>query len=371
MASRFHDLRRRLAGEKRFLTASLELTYRCNFHCVHCYCVVGGPQQELATDEWYALLDELKAAGCLSVTLTGGEAMLRPDFFEIAGYAKRRRFVMRLFTNALLIDDERLERVLDLGLIAVEISLYGASAETYRRVAGHPGFERVARNIDALIERGQHVFLKIPLMQENFDDLDAMVAFCRERGVGYNIDPWMTPKDDGTMGPTGSQISEAQLREFLAKYGRPLPRVERDPGKELCTIGRGSAIVSPYGDVFGCVQSKIPAGNVRETPIAEIWRSAPLLEKERAIRFGDFPQCGACEFRESCFICPSVSYYENGRFNGPSKYACQAAQLRYELGQIESRPVLFDIRLPGRPATAPRVAPSGRSFSEEHSSDAA
>lgn len=348
MQSRFEQIRRKVAGRSGFLTAALELTYRCNFECVHCYCVVGGPRTELTTDEYFSLLDDLKEAGCLTLTLTGGEAMLRPDFFEIAEYAARRRFLLRLFSNGLLIDGERLERILALNLLSIDISLYGASEQTYRAVTAHEGFARVARNIDALLERGQRMLVKLPLMGENYDDLDAMIAFCKERDLPFNIDPWMTPKDDGSMKPAGHQITDAQLRDYFARFGNKVSPKPRALGKELCSIGRGSAIIGPYGDVFGCVQSKVPAGNVREKNVADIWREARFLKKERALTFRDFVECNSCEFRESCFICPSVSFYENGRFNGPSEYACKVAQIRYELGQFESRPVLHQIVVPGK-----------------------
>lgn len=348
MASRFEQIRRRVAARSGFLTAALELTYRCNFECVHCYCVVGGPREELSTREYFALLDDLKASGCLTVTLTGGEAMLRPDFFEIAEYAARERFIVRLFSNGLLLDGERLERAMALNLMSIDISLYGVSESAYRAVTGHEGFERVARNIDALRARGQRMLIKLPIMRENFHELDEMVAFCTSRDLPYNIDVWMTPKDDGSMKPLGHQISDEQLRDYFARYARAVQPKPRAAGKELCTLGRGTAIIGPYGDVFGCVQSKISVGNVREQNVAEIWRDADFLEKERSLKFSDFVECNSCEFRESCFICPSVSFYENGRFNGPSKYACKSAQMRYEIGQFESRPVLHQIVVPGK-----------------------
>ena len=364
MSGRFEQIRRKVAARSGFLTAALELTYRCNFECVHCYCVVGGPRTELTTSEYFELLDDLKASGCLTVTLTGGEAMLRPDFFEIAEYAAKQRFIVRLFSNGLLADGERLERLMALNLMSLDISLYGTSEETYRAVTGHEGFARVARNIDALRARGQRMLIKLPLMQENFADLDAMVAFCRERELPYNIDPWMTPKDDGSMKPAGHQISDEQLKDYFRRYAGKVTPKPRNLGKSLCTIGRGTAVIGPYGDVFGCVQSKISVGNIRERSAADIWRGATFLERERSLKFGDFVECNSCEFRESCFICPSVSFYENGRFNGPSKYACKAAQIRYEIGQFESRPVLHQIVVPGKTALRAQPAEKEKAASE-------
>ncbi len=361
-SNRFDEIRKNLAQEGKIFTAGLELTYRCNFECLHCYCVVGGPRKELSTTEVLSLLDDLKAAGCLTVTLTGGEAMLRPDFFEIAEYAKKLRFVIRLFTNAFLLDDElRARRVLALNPISVDISLYGASEEAYERVTGHRAFAKVTKAIDTLLSKGQRMLIKIPLMQENYGDLDAMIAFCESRKLSFNVDPWMTPKDDGTMDPKKTQISDEQLREFFRRYGNKKKPGKRSVDEPLCTIGRGSVIVGPYGDVHACVQSKLSVGNIREKPISEIWENSPLLQKERELKLRDYPECRACEFRNSCFICSAVSFYENGRFNGFNPHACKVAQTRHELGQIESEPVFFQILVPGKDAEAgkPSIAQAG------------
>ncbi len=350
--SHWENLRERVAGQGSVFTATIELTYRCNFECVHCYCVVGGARRELTTQEHFGLLEDLRAAGCMAVSFTGGEALLRPDFFEIAEYARKLRFVVRVFTNGLLVDEERAERIAALDPLTVDLSLYGASEETYERVTGHRGHARVVAAIERLQRRKLKLVVKIPLMQENFADLDALLAYCHQHKLPHNVDPWMTPKDDGTMGPTGSQISDEQLRDYFRRFGRKVKPVARDLDKPLCTIGRGSTIIGPYGDVFACIQSKIPAGNVREKNIAEIWKHSALLGQERSLTFRDFAECNSCEFRESCFICPSISFYENGRFNGPSKYACKVAQIRYELGQFESRPVIHQIQVPGKPLPA-------------------
>lgn len=340
MGTLFEKLRHQANEEGRIFTAALELTYKCNLHCVHCYCVLDGPGRELSTDEYKQLLDDLKQSGCLAVTLTGGEALLRRDFFEIAEYARGQRFSLRLFTNAIrLADEEFVRKVLALGFISIDISLYGASESTYQRVTGKTGFTRVLQGIDYLRAQGQRMFIKIPLMQENYDDLDQMIALCRERELPHNVDPWMTPKDDGSLGPCNHQISDEQLRSFLQRHGGKIQPAERHPEKAICTAGRGAAVIGPTGDVFGCVQGKFPVGNVRERPVGEIWREAEALEKQRALKFSDFEICNQCEFRESCFICPAISNYESGHFTGPNRYSCRISELRYELGQIESRPL--------------------------------
>lgn len=78
----------------------LELTPRCNFNCVHCYLQDHHAEDFLSKDDVIQMLDLLYDEGILFLTLTGGEVLTRKDFAEIYAYAKRKGFLMEVFTNA-------------------------------------------------------------------------------------------------------------------------------------------------------------------------------------------------------------------------------------------------------------------------------
>ena len=82
--------------------AQIELTYRCNLNCVHCYCVEEDKGKELGTKEVKIILDDLKKEGCLWLALSGGEPLMRKDFLEIYAYAQKKGFLITLFTNGQL-----------------------------------------------------------------------------------------------------------------------------------------------------------------------------------------------------------------------------------------------------------------------------
>ena len=100
------------------LSGSLELTFRCNLRCAHCYAACGHegiPQQaELSYAEILNIIDQIAEAGCLWLLLTGGEPLIRPDFVDIYAYAKRKGFLITLFTNATLITPEIVDILVDL-----------------------------------------------------------------------------------------------------------------------------------------------------------------------------------------------------------------------------------------------------------------
>src|SRR5947207_1591546 len=120
------------------LSAYLELTYRCNWRCVFCYNPRHFDRAGLSAAEWIAVLDELRRLGTLTITLTGGEPLAHPEFFEIATAARERAFAIRVFTNGALIDEAAADHLARLDPLVVELSLHGASAATHDAATGTP-----------------------------------------------------------------------------------------------------------------------------------------------------------------------------------------------------------------------------------------
>ena len=135
----------RVAVERRIpLNGSLAMTHRCQLRCVHCYLgderyTPPAPAGELPTAFWLDLLDQVAAAGCLNLLVTGGEPLLRPDFAAVYEHAIRRGLLVTVFTNGTLVDERVVDLFAEWPPQLVEVSLYGASAPVYERVTGIPG----------------------------------------------------------------------------------------------------------------------------------------------------------------------------------------------------------------------------------------
>ncbi len=159
----------RLAVQRLPVSASLEVTFRCNLRCAHCYQEHTSPARlaagELSLAEIQDILDQAAAEGCLWLLLTGGEPFMRSDFLDIYAYAKRKGFVVTLFTNGTLITDRVADFLADLPPLGIEISLYGATQETYERVTGIPGSHaRCIEGIERLLSR------RLPAAAQNHAD---------------------------------------------------------------------------------------------------------------------------------------------------------------------------------------------------------
>ena len=89
-----------------------------------------------------------------------------------------------------------------------------------------------------------------------------------------------------------------------------------------CSAGHTACYVSPYGDVFPCVQFPVPTGNVRNQRFVDIWRHSERMNEVRSIRLKDLATCTQCTHVSSCTRCPGLAYME-GNMRGPSSQDCE------------------------------------------------
>ncbi|NCQ36134.1 radical SAM protein, partial [bacterium] len=150
--------------------AMIEVADRCNEVCVHCY-QVQGQKGEMSTEELYSVMDQLAEMGILFLTISGGEATLRSDFLELVEYARKLRFAVKIYTNGLRVDDAMADRLAELAVQEVQISLYSPRPEVHDWVTRVPGsHQRSLAAARRLIARGVRVVLKSPVMSFNADD---------------------------------------------------------------------------------------------------------------------------------------------------------------------------------------------------------
>ncbi|MGH9756205.1 MAG: radical SAM protein, partial [Candidatus Acidiferrales bacterium] len=155
----------RYFGQRAPVEVSIEVTRRCPLECRHCYNNLpmsdsAARSAEMTLDEYRRLLDELAEAGCLWVLFTGGEIFARRDFLEIYSYAKSKGFLITLFTNGTMVTSRVADFLADWRPFAIEITMYGATRETYEALTRIPGsYDRCMRGIRLLRER--HLPLKL------------------------------------------------------------------------------------------------------------------------------------------------------------------------------------------------------------------
>lgn len=313
------------------LNVHLELTYRCNEQCVHCYCVVEhgreaeAKRRELTQDEITRLLDDLAAMGALYLTFSGGEVLVRRDFFAIAEHARRQGFVYRIFTNGIGLTEERVARIAALEPLAVELSIFSADPAVHDAITRVTGsFDRLIANVQRLKAHGLRVYLKTVVMKPN------LAGLAKVRQLGRDLDVFthtfaceVSPRIDGDVhGPSRHQLDEGELFEYLSsavwrKQLAPIldgPPEEAARQKQTCGPAINGCCIDPYGNVFPCIAFRVPIGNIREKSFKELWNAPPPAIRDLLAvhTYADLPECRSCELVGFCSRCHGDNLLERG-----------------------------------------------------------
>ena len=179
------------------LSVQLDVTYRCNERCVHCY-LDHDDHGEMTTAEIRGLLDQLAEAGVFFLTLSGGEVFMRMDFFDIVEYARSLMFCVKIKTNAFMIREKEAQRLRDLAVQDVQVSIYSHRPEVHDAITLLPGsLQRTIAGIRLLRSHGVKVIIANVLMMQNLGDHAGVKELAKELGAEYTIDPTITPMMDG------------------------------------------------------------------------------------------------------------------------------------------------------------------------------
>ena len=315
----------------------LDLTWRCNERCVHCYLEHASPD-EMSAPEYRGLLDQLAEAGVFFLTFSGGEPLLRPDLFEILAHTRGLAFCVKLKTNASLIGQREADRIRSLGIHEVHVSLYSHRPEAHDAVTLIPGsFERSLHAVRLLRSLGQKVvFTHIVTRLASGDDA-GVCALARELGAGFRIDPTITPKIDGDSSPLALNVPHSELVRIVtspeyvgnveAFCAPPKPPDPAALDGILCGAGHNHCYIAPNGEVFPCVQFPVSCGNVRRQGFLDIWRHSPAMNEVRSVRVHDLPVCAPCSHIANCTRCPGLALMD-GDVRGPSLQDCEKSWAR-------------------------------------------
>ncbi len=319
------------------LSAHMDITWRCNERCVHCYLDHDEPG-EMSTDEIKGIIRQLAEAGTFFLSISGGEPLMRRDCFEILEYARSLRFNVKLKTNAVMIGPKEAERLKALGIEQIQISIYSHIPEVHDAITKLPGsLRRSLEAIKRLKAHGLKVSITNVLMRPNVGDAKAVQKLAKELGVEYVIDPTITPKLNGDRSIMSLGISRDDLKdvfeaeEFVGNVGEFANRVET-VGEDVldgysCSAGHTLVYISPFGDVYPCVQFPMPCGNLLKQTFREIWWGSPELTELRTVAVRDLPTCSQCGHAGSCTRCPGLAYME-GNMRGPSTADCEKSYVR-------------------------------------------
>jgi radical SAM protein with 4Fe4S-binding SPASM domain len=323
-------------------TINWNITRDCNLRCKHCYYDAGMQlEDELSTEESKNLMDEIAAVfgDKATITLGGGEPLMRKDLFDLLSYGKERGLHLVLASNGTMLNEEVATRLKESGLEEVIIPIDGTQ-NTHDSIRGEGVFEKAVRGAKACRDAGLRLVIDPCIMKQNESETAKIIDIaanlgarqCRffhyvSMGRGKEVMPdselGSVPYAENLMLLYEEQRKRRELEictTQASQYWVVLKRKEEEgsfvpnffylevPG---CRAAIGMLSIKPNGDVVPCPLLEVKAGNVREMPLREILNSEVFVNlKRRAVK----GRCAACRYKDLCGGCRVRAYLHSGDY---------------------------------------------------------
>lgn len=328
---------------------TFELTPRCNFNCKMCYVHLDKNEadkrgRELTADQWLEIAGIAKKRGLLFLLLTGGEPLVRPDFKYLYTELKKMGFLISINTNGSLIDGDYLDFFIKNPPSRLNISLYGASDDTYESLCGNRMFSKVISNIRALKSAGIDVKLNVLFTPYNIQDMDKIGALASDIGIPIKPSAYLYPPvrvDENEKGYNAGRFSpeDAARYEFTCDKNRFDSEIFKKRTEAICRgiraecdeecdgtpsegiscrAGRSSFWITWDGRMLPCGMMIEPVAYPLEVGFDNAW--GQILEKAKEIRLP--AECKSCSVRHACHVCAAAAYSETGSFDKKPQYIC-------------------------------------------------
>ncbi len=320
-------------GQDKPRLMAFEVTRRCQFHCQHCRAEAESAprEQELTTDQCKRIMKSVADFNKCVIILTGGEPLEREDAYELIEYGRSLGLRMVSATCGYPVNDETAPKLKEAGVLALSISLDGASAKTHDAFRRTPGaFDAAIGAIRSATKAGIRFQINMTITKANVNELpdvaklaEKLGAYCFNpfilvpTGRGKDIaDQILTPKKYEELLQDLLELKLTSPIDVRVTCGPQFSRVIRQAkltGPKArasgCMGGRGFGFISYKGDVQTCGFLSISAGNLIKNgyDFASIWTESPLLNDIRDC--GAYKgKCGRCEYLVVCRGCRARAY---------------------------------------------------------------
>ena len=345
------------------ISGTFELSPVCNFSCKMCY--VRKTQREvnahhrpmMTLEQWLQIAKEAREQGMLFLLLTGGEPFLWPDFWKLYEGLIQMGFVVSINTNGSLIDEEAIERLKKFPPKRLNITLYGASDETYEALCGAKGvFGKLDRTLQKLKEAGITVKLNCSMTPTNVGDMEKIITYAKAHDLFLEVATYMFPpirRDEQRIGEnhrfSAKEYGTYHLKQYRLQYGEekyfeilnnikqksvPPPGLDescRDPvdGKIRCRAGKAAFWITWDGYLTPCGMMPRPKLDLYEQDFASAWKELVRISDEVSLS----GVCSNCPNQRLCNTCAAIAMAETGSTEGIPTYLCKAVEVFQEIAE--------------------------------------
>jgi len=325
------------------LFPTLEITQICNLACKHCYnfdrtkqATPNNQQEHMSSAQIENAIEQLRDLGALWINLSGGEPLTHPDILRFVNKASECHLIPRLKTNGLLFDEAMAERLKRAGLKGLDVSIYGASEETYEKFTKRPGKEKAFNALKIAKEKGFDISASIIIHKLNLSELSQMISQCQKLGVKFQLSDEITERYDKSPGARDYEIDGNDMKMLLSsEHGQLFKYKNHEQGLQ-CSCAKTVIGIGFDGSVYPCIGAPILAGNIKEQALAEIWKNSPVFSKIRNLRKEDFKSCNTCDFIDHCNRSSGGIYANTGDYCGCDSKTLEFSRIRSMLSNNQS-----------------------------------
>ena len=336
-------LHERADRSDRVIKAQMELTYRCNLHCVHCYTDPYNSREffprELSLKEILRILDEMADLGILYLNLTGGEIFTHPHFFEVYEYAYRKGFLLMLYTNGTMFTRAIVDRLVQSPPFSIDISCHSVNEDAFDRFTQIPGsFRQFMKGMELLRSSHLPFCFKTAAMNWNKEELPAIRQFVESFGQRFRFTTSLSPRLNGDCSSLDYRLTPEEIRaldadalhadadschDALAWVPSPAPnRLYR------CGCATNTIHISAWGELGTCTMQYEHRASLREYSLKEAIRK--VFAEIRSRRYTTDSPCRPCSLFAFCNKTPTDARWECGDPESPIPYDCDVALARAE-----------------------------------------
>lgn len=307
-----------------------EITHNCNLRCRHCYIQESVNKQEdifLSKDVIIKTIDDLKKMGTHEIVLTGGECTVHTDFLEIVSYICECGMKLTILSNANKIDDAFVDRIIDLPIADIRVSIYGTSETHDKMTAVKGSFDKSFRALKMLRKRKGIGTAVILVTVENYKEIADLTNLFMTNDIEYDFNAFIFPTTEGDARPTDYRITE-YIDDFVDNY------VINCSGSK-CAAGISRFRIDPEGNVSPCDLLKHEKlGNIYNNTFYEIFHSNlrnEWIDKLNKILISNV--CSKCESKKFCNACLGLLYMEHHTYDEKVDFLCrftEAKKNKYE-----------------------------------------